>query len=87
MRLILLTVALAASFALAGCATPPPQTITVKVPVAVPCAIPEIPRPALPVDNLTVETDVFEVSRAAWSSIVILEAWQVKAEAAMGACR
>lgn len=71
---------------LAGCATSG-TTSVVKVPVPVPCTIPPLPRPVLPVDTLAVDANVFTAARAAWASISLLEGWAGTAEAAMQACR
>lgn len=71
---------------LAGCASQP-QTIEVRVPVPVPCQIPDIPWPALPIDSLPADADVFVASRALWASLELMEGWAATAEAAMSACR
>ena len=69
-----------------GCQTAP-QTVEVKVPIGIPCTIPDIPRPSLPVDSLTPDADIFVATRALWATVELLEGWAAQAEAAMGACR
>ena len=70
-----------------GCSTPLPQTITVRVPISVPCSVPEVPRPELPIDNLVVGDDVWVVSRALWATTDLLESYIIKLQAAISACQ
>lgn len=65
-RVILFAVALV----LAGCANTPPRTVTVEVPVAVPCPPPPATsRPPLPIAELTEQSTPEQVMRAYATSI------------------
>lgn len=69
---------------LAGCAT---RTITVQVPVPVPCQMPDIPKPALPIDTVPQDSDIFVIDRALWASMELIEGYIVQLQTAMAGCR
>lgn len=68
----------------AGCAT---RTITVQVPVPVPCQMPDIPKPALPIDTVPQDADIFVIDRALWASMELIEGYIVQLQTAMAGCR
>lgn len=67
-----------------GCAT---RTITVQVPVPVPCQMPDIPKPALPIDTVPQDSDIFVIDRALWASLELIEGYVVQLQTAMAGCR
>lgn len=67
-----------------GCAT---RTITVQVPVPVPCQMPDIPKPALPIDTAPQDSDIFVIDRALWASLELIEGYVVQLQTAMAGCR
>lgn len=70
-----------------GCAKPP-ATVRVEVPVPVYCEPPDVPpAPALPIDSLSSSPTVFEVMRATFASIGLLEAHNRILRAVVDACR
>jgi hypothetical protein len=77
--------------ALAGCAGPAPQvvtrTVTVEVPVGVPCRAPQIDRPVWPLDVLPADADDYEWTRAALAEIEMREAYEARLEGAAEGCR
>ena len=72
---------------LTGCALLPTRTITVQVPVPVPCQMPDIPKPALPIDTVPQDSDIFVIDRALWASIELIEGYVVQLQTAMAGCR
>lgn len=79
------TVMLAAALlVLAGCAT---RTITVQVPVPVPCQMPDLPKPALPIDTVLPDADIFVIDRALWATLELVEGYIVQLQTAMAGCR
>lgn len=73
--------------ALAGCAAQTASTVTVEVPIPVPCEIPEIAAPALPVDSLGPEADIFDHVRALWATVERMEGYEAELREAINACR
>jgi len=67
-----------------ACAT---RTITVQVPVPVPCEMPDIPKPALPIDTVPKDSDIFVIDRALWASLELIEGYVVQIQTAMAGCR
>ena len=78
---------LCVALALSGCATPPPEVVEVSVPVPVYCEPPARQRPSLPVDALPEAPDAFELVRALWASLEVLEGYSERLEADTNACR
>ena len=72
---------------LSGCASMLPAFLTVRVPVPVPCNVPAIARPVLPVDSLNVDDNVFVVNRALWATDEIREGYEIRLVAALDSCR
>ncbi|MGO4815243.1 hypothetical protein AB4156_37655 [Cupriavidus sp. 2MCAB6] len=75
---------------LAGCAGAPQvitQTKTVEVPVAVPCKVPQVARPAWALDQVDPDADVFTKGRAALVEVRQRAAYEVRLEAAVAACQ
>ena len=70
-----------------GCTAMPLQTITVRVPVAVPCAVQVIPKPTLPVDALQTGADVFEAAKHLWATVEVLEGHEAVLQAAIAVCQ
>ncbi len=71
-----------------GCALLPTRTITVNVPVPVPCQMPDIPKPALPIDIVDpTDPNIFYVDRALWATLELLEGYIVQLQTAMAGCR
>lgn len=78
-------VALIVIAALTGCAA---QTSNiVHVPVPVPCEIPDVLAPSLPIDVLVPDADIFTIDRALWASIERLEAHVERLSALLDGCR
>lgn len=76
------------ALSLSGCASfSSVHTGSVEVPVAVPCRVPEIPRPAFAIDGVPVDSDVFVSSRALWASIEAWEAYETELQASIAACK
>lgn len=71
----------------AACGTNPPEVVEVSVPVPIYCEPPARSRPALPLDALPLEADLFEVLRAAKATTEVLEGYVELLEADTGACR
>jgi hypothetical protein len=69
-----------------GCSLPA-RTITQQVPVPVPCEVPDIPRPPLPVDSVPESADIFVIDRALWASLEIIEGYVGQLRAAAEGCR
>lgn len=76
---------------LAGCAAPASQvvtrTVTVEVPVGVPCRTPQIDRPVWPLDVLPADADDYEWARAALAEIEMRESYEARLEGAVAGCR
>ncbi len=68
-----------------GCATMGAQG-TVEVPVPVPCQVPNIKKPALPVDALTGVADIFTIVKSLWASDLLRQGYEQELEAALQAC-
>jgi hypothetical protein len=77
--------------ALAGCAAPAPQvvtrTVTVEVPVGVPCRAPQIERPVWPLDVLPTDANDYEFARAALTEIEMRNAYEARLEGAVAGCK
>lgn len=73
--------------ALTACATTAPRTVTVDVPVPVPCHVEAVDDPVLPVDALAGDEDIFVINRALWASIEIYAGHVLKLMTANEACR
>lgn len=75
---------------LGGCAAPTPQvvtrTVTVEVPVGVPCRAPQIDRPVWPLDVLPTDANDYEWARAALAEIEMRNGYESLLEAAIAAC-
>lgn len=71
---------------LSGCSLPA-RTITQQVPVPVPCEVPDIPRPSLPIDSVPESANIFVVDRALWASLEIIEGYVGQLRAAAEGCR
>lgn len=71
---------------LSGCASIP-QTVTVKVPVPIKCQVQTPEKPALPIDRDIEPARIFDMSKAKWASIELLEAYARQLEAGLEACR
>jgi hypothetical protein len=67
-----------------GCAT---RTVTVQMPIPVPCEMPDIPKPALPIDTVPQDSDIFVIDRALWASLELIEGYVVQIQTAMAGCR
>lgn len=72
---------------LLGCASAPPDIVTVPEPYPVYCEPPARSRPALPLDALPLDADLFEVTRAAKATVELLEGYLERLEADVNACR
>ncbi|NUA26089.1 hypothetical protein [Cupriavidus basilensis] len=75
---------------LAGCAGAPQvitQTKTVEVPVAVPCKVKAVARPAWALDQVDPAADVFTKGRAALVEVGQRAAYEIRLEAAVAACK
>jgi len=76
---------------LAGCAAPATQvvtrTVTVEVPVGVPCRAPQIERPVWPLDVLPTDANDYEWARAALAEIETRKAYEARLEGAVSGCR
>ena len=78
------------SFALAGCAAPPPrivvQQVKVPVPVQVPCPAPSVPaRPQLPIAGLQPGAAPADVVRAYVAMVAVLQGYAAQLEQLLGA--
>lgn len=76
---------------LAGCAAPAPQvvtrTVTVEVPVGVPCRTPQIARPVWPLDVLPTDANDYEWARAALAEIEVRNGYEARLEGAVAGCQ
>jgi len=79
--------ALALSLALSGCALIPGTTVRQNVPIPVPCDVPDIPTPSVPIDSMPAQPDVFVTGRALWATVETLEGHAAQMRAALDACR
>ncbi len=70
---------------LSGCAGV--NTVVQKVPVPVPCEVPDIPQPPLPIDSVAPDADIFVVDRALWASLEVIEGYVGQLRAAAEGCR
>jgi len=68
-----------------GCA--PITSNVVRVPVPVPCEIPDVPVPALPIDAVASDADLFTIDRALWASLERLEAYVAQLRTMLDGCR
>jgi len=71
---------------LGGCAAVG-TTTTIEVPIPVPCEPPEVAAPALPIDSLSPEADIFEHVRALWATVERMEGYESELRTAVDACR
>ncbi|MDF3837167.1 hypothetical protein P3W85_30050 [Cupriavidus basilensis] len=81
---------IAVSLVVAGCASPPQvitQTRTVEVPVAVPCKVEPVPRPAWALDQVDPGADVFTKGRAALMEVEQRKGYESRLKAAIAACQ
>lgn len=74
------------SLLLSGCATVPPQSIQVKVPVPVPCHAPTIPVPDWALDHLSKNATLYDQVKAMIVEIEQRRAYEAELEAAVKAC-
>ncbi|WP_420994128.1 hypothetical protein ACKI2N_002070 [Cupriavidus sp. 30B13] len=76
---------------LAGCGSAPPQVInqtkTVEVPVAVPCKVKAVEKPAWALGQVDPRADVYVKGRAALVEVRQRAAYEILLEAAAAACR
>lgn len=73
-----------ATLALAGCAG---RVAQIEVPVPVACKVPEIEKPALAIDTIAPDADIFTIVRALWATVEQMEAHEVEMQAAIDACK
>lgn len=59
----------------------------VHVPVPVPCEIPDVPVPALPIDSVSKDADLFTVNRALWATVERLEGYVAQLRTTLDGCR
>lgn len=71
--------------AMGGCA--PITSNIVHVPVPVPCEIPDVPVPAVPIDSVSKDADLFTVNRALWATVERLEAYIAQLRTMLDGCR
>lgn len=71
--------------AMGGCA--PITSNVVHVPVPVPCEIPDVPAPVLPIDSVSKDADQFTVTRALWATVERLESYVAQLRTVLDACR
>ena len=81
------TLALLLACSLSGCGTLFGPTVTVKVPVPVPCNPPAVDRPAMPTEALLGLEDVFVVGRALWAELEVRDGYEERLRAAVDGCR
>jgi len=76
-------------FMLAGCETAPPivETVTVEVPVPVPCRVPPIDRPPFAVDHVSPADDMVTINRALRAELEQRRGYEIKLEAGVKACQ
>lgn len=75
---------------LAGCASAPQaieNPVEVKVPVPVPCSVPEIAVPAWPLAAVPASSSDFEFYKAALAELELRRGYEKRLLAALGACR
>jgi len=85
-----MTRALMLCLLLAGCAAAPTvieEPMEVKVPVAVPCQMPEIPEPEWPLAKVPEMASDFEWYRAALAELALRVGYEVRLRAVAAACR
>ncbi|QIE87965.1 hypothetical protein [Pseudomonas nitroreducens] len=89
MRMIMIGVVLA----LAGCQSqrqapaPEPRVVEVQVPVAVPCKITPVIRPAFAVDSLALDAEIDEQMRALRAERKQRQGYEARLEAAVQGCQ
>lgn len=77
----------AAAWLLAGCnSTPTVRTITVEVPVPVPCVVEAVPRPAWAMDALPADAGLYETALAALVEIEQRRGYIERLEVAVAGC-
>ena len=79
-------IALAAVLLAAGCATPVPDVVTVRVPYEVPCTVAEPTRPRMDTDHLSITAKVDVQNRAMRAEIDRREAYENQLRVALRAC-
>ena len=75
---------------LTGCANAPQvieKPVEVKVPVPVPCKVPEIPEPTWPTAGIQPSASDFEFYRAALAELKMRVGYELRLRAAISACR
>jgi hypothetical protein len=74
---------------LSGCSSPQPvfKAVTVDVPVAVPCRVPEIQRPSSALQQVQAQAALFDKVKAALIEIDNGKAYEARLEAALRACQ
>lgn len=60
---------------------------TVHVPVPVPCNIPDVPAPALPIDSVAKDADIFTIVRALWATVERQESYVLQLRTMLDGCR
>jgi hypothetical protein len=73
-----------AALSIAGCAG---RVAQIEVPVAVPCKVPDVPKPAFAIDTIPPDADIFTVVRALWATMEQHEAYEIQMQAAIDACK
>lgn len=79
-------ITLAAVLLLAGCTTPPPERVQMRVPVPVACQEAVPARPVMPTEALVPGVLPWTLLRAALAEIDRREAYEVQMRAALVAC-
>lgn len=70
---------------LCGCAATP-RTVTIKVPVAVPCNASLPDRPVMPTEVLPEKAKPHEIARAALAELSIREGYEIKLRTELKSC-
>ena len=78
--------ALAAVLLAAGCSTPVPDVVTVRVPYEVPCSVAEPTRPRMDTEHLPINARIDVQSRAMRAEIGRREAYENQLRVALRAC-
>lgn len=72
--------------AISGCATTATAPGTISVAVATPCQTDLPPRPAMPVDSVAMDADIWTMGTALWAERQIREAYEIALATRLKGC-
>jgi hypothetical protein len=86
--LLVLTLLTLLCFSFSGCASKsPPNVVRVDVPVLVPCVIQDVSKPRFAVDDITPDSDIWDMMTALRAERIQRKAYEFVLESALSSCR